>query len=209
MIKTITKEALISFIEENYLEGEPEYDNALKTAALRDTWSALNILHEDWFNADDKLFFVLENDLLPTDEAYHEIACRFCENEPSLGELLVGIAEAKRAWAKKEINDKELDEKLNRYLGQKKEYLFLIAGSCSFKSKDAARETARVIAASAADRVKKQVESALALALENKETVYLTDYVRAAAVTAAETAAANIARERNVKILTEYLESLY
>lgn len=78
---------------------------------MQEQWSALDILRLPDVSDQDKLWAVLRPELV-SDDILHEFACRCAEMALSLVEepdpRSIAAIEAKRAWLRGEIDDKEL-----------------------------------------------------------------------------------------------------
>lgn len=113
-MKTITYEDFVSF-KPCWLTDEEERnehaDQLSGYRAMRDEWSALDILRLDEVDAEDRLWLVLREELIDA-PILHEFACRCAERALSRidkpDERSVAAIEAKRKWLRGEISDKEL-----------------------------------------------------------------------------------------------------
>ena len=113
-MKTITYEDFVSF-NPCWLTDEEERnehaDQLARYRAMRDKWSAIDILRLDEVDAKDRLWLVLREELIDA-PILHEFACRCAEralsriNKPDARS--VAAIEAKRKWLRGEISDKEL-----------------------------------------------------------------------------------------------------
>ena len=113
-MKTITYEDFVSF-NPCWLTDEEERnehaDQLARYRAMRDEWSAIDILRLDEVDAKDRLWLVLREELIDA-PILHEFACRCAEralsriNKPDARS--VAAIEAKRKWLRGEISDKEL-----------------------------------------------------------------------------------------------------
>ena len=113
-MKTITYEDFVSF-NPCWLTDEEERnehaDQLARYRAMRDKWTALDILRLDDVNTEDRLWLVLREELIDA-PILHEFACRCAEraldriDKPDARS--VAAIEAKRKWLLGEISDKEL-----------------------------------------------------------------------------------------------------
>lgn len=110
-MKTITYEDFVSFNPCWLTDGETRIKHAAQLAryrAMRDKWSALDILRLDEVDAEDRLWLVLREELIDA-PILHEFACRCAERALSRidkqDERSVAAIEAKRKWLRGEISD--------------------------------------------------------------------------------------------------------
>ena len=115
-MKTITYEDFVSFNPCWLTDDEERDEHADQLAgyrAMRDEWSALDILRLDEVDAEDRLWLVLREELIDA-PILHEFACRCAERALSRidkpDERSVAAIEAKRKWMRGEISDDEMDE---------------------------------------------------------------------------------------------------
>ena len=84
--------------------------------AIREEWTALDVLRTDEISASSRIFIVLETNIID-EPVLHEFACRCAERALSRvgkpDERSVAAIEAKRKWLRGEISDKELDAALD------------------------------------------------------------------------------------------------
>ena len=113
-MKTISYEDFVSFKPCWLIDGETRIKHASQLAgyrAMRDEWSALDILRLDEVDAEDRLWLVLREELIDA-PILHEFACRCAERALSRidkpDERSIAAIEAKRKWLRGEISDKEL-----------------------------------------------------------------------------------------------------
>lgn len=113
-MKTITYEDFVRFKPCWLTDDEERDEHAEQLAryrAIRDKWSALDILRLDEVDAEDRLWLVLREELIDA-PILHEFACRCAEMELSRinkpDARSVAAIEAKRKWLRGEISDKEL-----------------------------------------------------------------------------------------------------
>lgn len=94
-----------------WLEDAEGREKFRRIAAIRNEWTALDVLELPDVSATDKLWAVLRPEFLP-DELLHEFACRCAEYALSFVEnpdpRSVAAVEAKRKWLRGEISDDEL-----------------------------------------------------------------------------------------------------
>lgn len=110
-MKTITYEDFVSFNPCWLTDDEERDEHADQLAgyrAMRDEWSALDILRLDEVDAEDRLWLVLREELIDA-PILHEFACRCAERALSRidkpYERSVAAIEAKRKWLRGEISD--------------------------------------------------------------------------------------------------------
>lgn len=114
-MKTITYEDFVSFkpcwlIYEE--ERDKHADQLSSYRAIRDEWSALDILRLDEVNVEDRLWLVLREELIDA-PILHEFACQCAER--ALARIdnpdarSVAAIEAKRKWFRGEISDDAMD----------------------------------------------------------------------------------------------------
>ena len=111
-MKKVTVEQFKSF-GPCWLEDAEGREKFRRIAAIRNEWTALDVLALPDVDAEDKLWAVLRPEFLP-EELLHEFACRCAEYALSFIEKpdprSVAAIEAKRAWLRGEISDDELAE---------------------------------------------------------------------------------------------------
>ena len=110
-MKTVTVEQFKSF-GPCWLETREGRERFAKVAALRDEWTAYDVLALPDVSAKDKLWSVLREEFID-DPVLHEYACRCAEYALSLIDnpdpRSVAAIEAKRKWLRGEIDDSALD----------------------------------------------------------------------------------------------------
>ena len=113
-MKTIAYEDFVSFNPCWLTEDEERNEHADQLAgyrAMRDEWSALDILRLDEVDAEDRLWLVLREELIDA-PILHEFACRCAERALSRidkpDERSIAAIEAKRKWLRGEISDDEM-----------------------------------------------------------------------------------------------------
>lgn len=113
-MKTITYEDFVSFNPCWLTDDEERDEHADQLAgyrAIRDKWSALDILRLDDVDAEDRLWLVLREELIDA-PIMHEFGCRCAEralariDKPDARS--VAAIKAKRRWLRGEISDDEL-----------------------------------------------------------------------------------------------------
>ena len=110
-MKTVTPEQFKEF-GPCWLETAAGRKRYARVAAMRDEWSALDVLALDGVSNTDKLWAVLREEFIDA-PVLHEYACRCAEyaltfvREP--GSRSIAAIEAKRKWLRGEITDAELD----------------------------------------------------------------------------------------------------
>ena len=114
-MKTITYEDFVSFNPCWLTDEEERNEHAAQLAryrAMRDKWSAIDILRLDEVDAEDRLWLVLREELIDA-PILHEFACRCADRAIArIGKpdsRSVAAIEAKRKWLRGEISDDELD----------------------------------------------------------------------------------------------------
>ena len=118
-MKTITYEDFVSF-KPCWLTDEEERDKHADQLAgyraMRDEWSALDILRLDEVDAEDRMWLVLREELIDA-PILHEFACQCAERALSrIGkpdERSVAAIEAKRKWMRGEIPEEAMDAALD------------------------------------------------------------------------------------------------
>ena len=110
-MKTITYEDFVSFNPCWLTDDEERDEHADQLAgyrAMRDEWSALDILRLDEVDAEDRLWLVLREELIDA-PILHEFACRCADRALARIEMpdsrSVEAIEAKRKWLRGEISD--------------------------------------------------------------------------------------------------------
>ena len=110
-MKTITYEDFVRF-KPCWLADEEERqkheEQISRYRAMRDEWSALDILRLDEVDAEDRLWLVLREELIDA-PILHEFACRCADRALARIEMpdsrSVDAIEAKRKWLRGEISD--------------------------------------------------------------------------------------------------------
>lgn len=110
-MKTVTVEQFKSF-RPCWLETAAGRKRYARVAAMRDEWSALDVLALDGVSTTDKLWAVLREEFIDA-PVLHEYACRCAEyaltfvSEPD--SRSVAAIEAKRKWLRGEISNDDLN----------------------------------------------------------------------------------------------------
>lgn len=113
-MKTITYEDFVSFnpcwLTDESKRAEHKKQLA-RYRAMRDEWTALDILRLDDVTAQDRLWLVLREELIDA-PVLHEFACRCAERALSLvdkpDKRSLAAIETKRAWMRRECSDDDL-----------------------------------------------------------------------------------------------------
>lgn len=110
-MKTVTVEQFKSF-RPCWLETAEGRADFARIAAIRDEWTALDVLNLPNVSAGDKLWSVLREEFIDA-PILHEFACRCAEYALSFVDnpdpRSIAAIDAKRKWLRGEITDKELD----------------------------------------------------------------------------------------------------
>ena len=111
-MKTVTVEQFKKFAP-CWLETAEGRADFARIAAIRDEWTALDVLNLPDVSAADKLWSVLREEFIDA-PILHEFACRCAEYALSFVDnpdpRSIAAIEAKRKWLRGEITDKELDD---------------------------------------------------------------------------------------------------
>ena len=189
-MKTVTVEQFKSF-RPCWLETAEGRKKFARIAAIRNEWTALDVLNLPDVSAQDKFWSVLREEFIDA-PILHEFACRCAEYALSFVESpdprSIAAIEAKRKWLRGEITDAELAAICD------------VAWNVAWNvAQDAASRAAMAAAQSAAGRVAQDAASRAA-----------SRAAMAAAWSAAWSAANAVtwdaAREHEVEILRELLE---
>ena len=109
-MKTVTVEQFKKF-RPCWLETAEGRAKLARIAAIRDEWTALDVLNLPDVYADDKLWSVLREEFIDA-PILHEFACRCAEYALSFVDnpdpRSIAAIEAKRKWLRGEITNKEL-----------------------------------------------------------------------------------------------------
>ena len=182
-MKTVTPEQFKEF-GPCWLETAAGRQRYARVAAMRDEWSALDVLALDGVSNEDKLWAVLREEFIDA-PVLHEYACRCAEyaltfvREPD--SRSIAAIEAKRKWLRGEISNDDLT---------------------------AARAAAWDAACDAANAAARAAAWAAANAAANAAADAACDAAWAAAWDAACDAANAAAREHEVKLLKELLREV-
>lgn len=110
-MKTVTVEQFKSF-GPCWLETAKGRKRFARIAAIRDEWTAFDVLNLPNVSAADKLWSVLREEFIDA-PILHEFACRCAEYALSFADKpdprSIAAIEAKRKWLRGEITDKELN----------------------------------------------------------------------------------------------------
>lgn len=110
-MKTVTVEQFKNF-GPCWLETAEGREKFARIAAIREEWTALDVLNLPDVSAQDKLWSVLREEFIEA-PILHEFACRCAEYALSFVESpdprSIAAIEAKRKWLRSEITDAELD----------------------------------------------------------------------------------------------------
>ena len=192
-MKTVTPEQFKKF-GPCWLETAAGRQRYARVAAMRDEWSALDVLALDGVSNKDKLWAVLREEFIDA-PVLHEYACRCAEyaltfvREPD--SRSIAAIEAKRKWLRGEISNDDLTA----------------ARAAADAAADAARAAADA-ARAAADAARAAADAADAA---DAAAWAAADAARAAAWAAADAARAAAwaaAREHEVKLLKELLREV-
>ena len=189
-MKTVTVKQFKSF-RPCWLETAEGRGKFARIAAIRNEWTALDVLNLPDVSAQDKLWSVLREEFIDA-PILHEFACRCAEYALSFVKnpdpRSIAAIEAKRKWLRGKITDAELDAARD---------------AARYAARDAASRAARdavIAAASCAER------AAAWAAASNAAWTAAWAAALYAAMDAAMDAAMAAAREHEVEILRELLE---
>ena len=196
-MKTVTVEQFKSF-RPCWLETAEGRKRFARISAIRNEWTALDVLNLPYVSAQDKLWSVLREEFIEV-PILHEFACRCAEYALSFVKnpdpRSIAAIEAKRKWLCGKITDAELDAARGE-ARDAAHYAAMYAARIAARvaAQDVAWVIARVIAQDAAWAAAKAAVRAAAWAAAND----------AALGTAC--AARDAAREHELEILRELLE---
>ena len=109
-MKTVTVNQFVKFCP-CWLETAAGRERFAKVAAIRDEWTAFDVLNLPNVSAADKLWSVLREEFIDA-PILHEFACRCAEYALSFVDnpdpRSIAAIDAKRKWLRGEIKDKEL-----------------------------------------------------------------------------------------------------
>ena len=200
-MKTVTVEQFRKF-GPCWLETAEGREKFARIAAIRNEWTALDVLNLPDVSVQDKFWSVLREEFIEA-PILHEFACRCAEYALSFVESpdprSIAAIEAKRKWLRGEITDAELD---------------VARGEARDAAHDAAMYAARIAARVAAQDVAWVIARVIAqdaawAAARNVVWSAANDAaldIACAAWVAASRAARDAAREHEVEILRELLE---
>ncbi len=191
-MKTVTPEQFKEF-GPCWLETAEGRKRYARVAAMRDEWSALDVLALDDVSNTDKLWAVLREEFIDA-PVLHEYACRCAEyaltfvREPD--SRSIAAIEAKRKWLRGEISNDDLTAAWDAAWS---------AADAARAAADAARDAARAAARAAANAARAAAWAAAAWTACNATT---------AAYDAARAAACDAAWEHEIKLLKELLREV-
>ena len=173
-----------------WLETAEGREKLARIAAIRNEWTALDVLNLPDVSVQDKFWSVLREEFIEA-PILHEFACRCAEYALSFVESpdprSIAAIEAKRKWLRGEITDAELD---------------VARGEARDAAHDAAMYAARIAARVAAQDVAWVIARVIA---QDAAWAAALDTACAARVVASR-AARDAAREHELEILRELLE---
>ena len=196
-MKTVTVEQFKSF-RPCWLETAEGREKFARIAAIRNEWTALDVLNLPDVSAQDKLWSVLREESIDA-PILHEFACRCAEYALSFVESpdpqSIAAIEAKRKWLRGEITDAELDvARVAARVAAHDAAMYAARIAARVAAQDVAWVIARVIAQ----------DAAWAAALDTACAARVV--ASRAARDAASRAARDAAREHELEILRELLE---
>ena len=196
-MKTVTVEQFRKF-GPCWLETAEGREKFARIAAIRNEWTALDVLNLPYVSAQDKFWSVLREEFIEA-PILHEFACRCAEYALSFVESpdprSIAAIEAKRKWLRGEITDAELD--VARVAARDAAHdaaMYAARIAARVAAQDVAWVIARVIAQDAAWAAARNV-------VWSAVNDAALDIARAAS-----RAARDAAREHEVEILRELLE---
>ena len=189
-MKTVTVEQFRKF-GPCWLETVEGREKLARIAAIKNEWTALDVLNLPDVSAQDKLWSVLREEFIEA-PILHEFACRCAEYALSFVEgpdpRSIAAIEAKRKWLRGEITDAELD----------------VARG---EARDAAHDTAMYAARIAARVAAQDVAWVIARVIAQDAAWAAAQYAAwDFAWDAARVVARDAAREHELEILRELLE---
>lgn len=200
-MKTVTVEQFRKF-GPCWLETVEGREKLARIAAIKNEWTALDVLNLPNVSAQDKFWSVLREEFIEA-PILHEFACRCAEYALSFVESpdprSIAAIEAKRKWLRGEITDAKLDAACDvAWDAAHDAAMYAARVAARVAAQDVAWVIARVIAQDAAWAVARNViwSAANDAALDTA----------CAASRAASRAARDAAREHEVEILRELLE---
>lgn len=206
-MKTVTVEQFRKF-GPCWLETAEGRGKFARIAAIKNEWTALDVLNLPDVSAQDKFWSVLREEFIEA-PILHEFACRCAEYALSFVESpdprSIAAIEAKRKWLRGEITDAELDAARGEARDAAHDATMYAARiAARVAAQDAAWVIARVIAQDAACAAWAAADAAWAAALDTACAAWAAE--KAAARAAASRAARDAAREHELEILRELLE---
>lgn len=200
-MKTVTVEQFKSF-RPCWLETAKGRERFARIAAIRNEWTALDVLNLPDVSAQDKFWSVLREEFIEA-PILHEFACRCAEYALSFVESpdprSIAAIVAKRKWLRGEITDAELDAACDIARDAAHDAaMYATRVAARVAAQDVAWVIARVIAQDAAWAAARNVVWSAANDAELDTAC--------AAWGAASRAARDAAREHEVEILRELLE---
>ena len=158
-MKTITYEDFARFNPCWLTDGETRIkhtDQLSRYRAIRDEWSAIDILRLDEVDAEDRLWLVLREELIDA-PILHEFACRCAER--ALARIdnpdarSVAAIEAKRKWLRGEISDDEMTAAMDAAMDAAR---YAARGAAWYAARDAAWAAVRAAARAAAKKAERE-----------------------------------------------------
>ena len=204
-MKTVTVEQFRKF-GPCWLETAEGRGKFARIAAIKNEWTALDVLNLPDVSVQDKFWSVLREEFIDA-PILHEFACRCAEYALSFVESpdprSIAAIEAKRKWLRGEITDAELDAAWGEARDAAHDTAMYAARiAARVAAQDVAWVIARVIAQDAAWAAAKAAVRAAAWSAANDAVLDTA----CAAWVAASRAARDAAREHELEILRELLE---
>lgn len=206
-MKTVTVEQFRNF-GPCWLETAEGRGRFARIAAIKNEWTALDVLNLPDVSAQDKFWAVLREEFIEA-PILHEFACRCAEYALSFVESpdprSIAAIEAKRKWLRGEITDAELDAARGEARDAAHDATMYAARvAARVAAQDVAWVIARVIEQDTACAAWAAADAAWAAALDTACAAWAAE--KAAARAAASRAARDAAREHELEILRELLE---
>lgn len=200
-MKTVTVEQFRKF-GPCWLETVEGRRKFARIAAIKNEWTALDVLNLPDVSAQDKFWSVLREEFIEA-PILHEFACRCAEYALSFVESpdprSIAAIEAKRKWLRGEITDAELDAACDVAWDAAHD-------AAMYAARFAARVAARVAAQDVAWVIARVIEQDAAWAAALDTVCAAHDAAMYAARDAASHVARDAAREHELEILRELLE---
>ena len=191
-MKTVTVEQFKSF-RPCWLETVKGRKRFARIAAIRNEWTALDVLNLPDVSVQDKFWSVLREEFIDA-PILHEFACRCAEYALSFVESpdprSIAAIEAKRKWLRGEITDAELDA---------------ARVAARIAAQDAARVAARIAAQDVAWVIARVIAQDAAWAAARNVVWSAVNDAALDIARAASRAARDAAREHEVEMLRELL----